>query len=247
MTGLKAAVRANFDASVDAYEAYERRTGRFGALARLLVAEMTPRADGPLDVVLDAGAGTGISTAVFADVGSRTVALDVSHGMLLANDAADRVQGDFDHLPFPDDTFDGVAFTASLFLVPDPAVAVREARRVCRPGGVVGAVAPLGWVDADGIGVFASLDRESRSPTGTDDVEAAVTSALDAETGTWRFATTAGNVERFHAIPAMATRLYPTDPPAERVRKATGLLGSLEGTFEERWRWVVGVADGSGC
>lgn len=245
MTGLKDAVRANFDASVDAYEAYERRTGRFESLARLLSAEMTTLADGPLDVVLDAGAGTGISTAVIAESGSRTVALDVSHGMLLANEAADRIQGDFDHLPFPDDTFDGVAFTASLFLVPDPAVTVREARRVCRPGGVVGAVAPLGWVDDGGVEVFASFDRDSRSPTGADDVEAAVVSAFDAETGVWRFATTAEDVRRFHAIPAMAARLYPGDPPTERVRKASELLGSLEGTFDQRWRWMAGVADGS--
>lgn len=245
MTGLKDAVRANFDASVTAYEAFERHTGRFTALARLLLAEMTVHADGPLDTVLDAGAGTGISTAVFDESGSRTVALDISREMLRANDAADRVQGDFDHLPFPAETFDGVAFTASLFLVADPTVAIREARRVCRSGGVVGVVAPLGWVDADGTGVFESLERDSRSPTGTDEVVAAVAREFTTETGTWRFASTAEEIVRFHAIPAMAARLYPTDPPEERVRKATDLVGSLEGTFEQRWRWVVGVADGS--
>lgn len=245
MTGLKDAVRANFDASVDAYEAYERRTGRFGSLARLLSVEMTARADGPLDIVLDAGAGTGISTAVIAEAGSRAVALDLSRGMLRANGADDRIQGDFDRLPFPADAFDGVAFTASLFLVPDPSVAVRDARRVVRPGGAVGAVAPLGWLDADGVDVFASLDRESRSPAGADEVEAAVASSFDVDTGTWRFATTAEDVRRFHAIPAMAARLYPEAPPAERVRKATELLGSLEGTFEQRWRWMVGT-DGRG-
>ena len=244
MTGLKDAVRANFDASVTAYEAYERRTGRFEALARLLCAEMRARAGGPLDTVLDAGAGTGISTAVIADAGSRPVALDASRGMLLANDAADRVQGDFDHLPFRDDAFDGVAFAASLFLVPDPAVAVREARRVCRPGGTLGAVAPLGWVDADGVDAFEALDRDSRSPAGADEVTAAVAGESDAETGTWRFATTAEEIERFHAIPAVAARLYPNDPLEERVRKATELVGSLEGTFEARWRWVVGTVDG---
>lgn len=245
MTGLKDAVRANFDASVSAYEAYERRTGRFGSLARLLLAEMTARADGPLDAVLDAGAGTGISTAVLADSGARTVALDISREMLRANDAPDRVQGDVDRLPFPGNAFDAVAFTASLFLVSDPAVAVREARRVCRPGGVVGAVAPLGWVDEDGTDVFESLERDSRSPTGSDEVARAVASEFAVETGTWRFASTAEDLVDFHAIPAMAARLYPTDPPEERIRKATDLVGSLEGTVEQRWRWVVGVAEGS--
>lgn len=246
MTGLKDAVRSNFDASVSAYEAYERRTGRFGSLARLLLAEMTTRADGPLDTVLDAGAGTGISTRILAGSGARTVALDISRGMLRANDAPDRVQGDFDRLPFPENAFDAVAFTASLFLVSEPAVAVREARRVCRPGGVVGAVAPLGWVDADGTDVFESLERDSRSPAGTDEVARAVASEFATETGTWRFASTAEDLVQFHAIPAMAARLFPADPPEERIRKATDLVGSLEGTVEQRWRWIVGVAGESG-
>ena len=243
MTGLKEAVRENFDASVPAYEAYERRTGRFGALARLLLAEMRAAADRPLGTLLDAGAGSGISTAVLAESGSRTVALDLSRGMLRANDAGAPVQGDLDRLPFPGDSFDGVAFTASLFLVPDPAVAVREARRVCRPGGVVGAVAPLGWVDAKGVDVFEALDRDSRSPAGADEVAAPLAREFATETGTWRFAATAGDLELFHAIPAMAARLYPGEPPAERVRRATDLVGAVEGTVEERWRWVVGVAD----
>ncbi len=244
MTGLKEAVRSNFDASVPAYEAYERRTSRFGTLARLLAAEMTARSTGPFETLLDAGAGTGISTAVLAERGSRTVALDVSRGMLRANDAADRVQGDFDRLPFADGAFDGVAFTASLFLVPDPSVAVREAKRVCRSGGVVGAVAPLGWVDGEGVDVFERLGRESRSPAGAGEVEAALRAEFTVETGTWQFAATAGDVGRFHAIPAMAARLYPKEPPEERVRRAIDLLDALDGTVEERWRWVVGVADG---
>jgi cyclopropane-fatty-acyl-phospholipid synthase len=41
----------------------------------------------------------------------------------------------------------------------------------------------------------------------------------------------------------MAARLYPKAAPDERIRKATDLLAGLEGTVEERWRWVVGVAD----
>lgn len=245
MTGLKDAVRSNFDASVSAYEAYERRTGRFGALARLLLAEMTVHADGPFETLLDAGAGTGVSTAILAESGARTVALDVSRGMLRANDAPDRVQGGFDRLPFADDTFDGVAFAASLFLVPDPAVAVREARRVCRQGGVVGAVAPLGWVDDEGVDAFERLDRDSRSPAGADEVENALRTELATETGTWRFEATAEDVERFHAVPAVAARLYPKEPPDERVRKATDLVGTLDGPVGERWRWVVGVAEAS--
>lgn len=239
---LKDAIRRNFDLSVDAYDAYEDRTGRFRTLARLLWTEMERVADPTPEHVLDAGAGSGASTRVLRERATSVVALDASREMLRANDGA-RVQADFDHLPFADDAFDAVAFTASLFLVPDPAVATREARRVCRPGGVVGAVVPLGWVDDDGRDAFATLDRDSRSPVGTDAVVDALAASFTVETGTWRFATTAADVREFHRIPAMAARLYPKSIPEERVRKAGELLDSLEGTYEQRWRWVVGVAD----
>lgn len=238
---MKAAVQANFDRSVSAYGQYERLTGRFATLGRLLAAEMTASADRDLTSILDAGAGSGVSTRVLTEFTERLVALDISREMLTENGAAERVQGDFDHLPFRDDVFDGVAFTASLFLVPDPAVAVAEARRVLHPDGVVGVVAPVGWFTQDGEDVFNSLTRESRSPTATEDVVAAVTAAFETRTGSWDFPTTAENIRRFHEIPAMAARLYPRDDPEERVRKARALFDSLEGTFEQRWQWVVGT------
>jgi len=238
---MKAAVRENFDRSVSAYGQYEGLTGRFATLSRLLAAEMTANVGGDLGTVLDAGAGSGVSTRVLTGSATRLVALDISREMLADNDAGERVQGDFDALPFRPGRFDGVAFTASLFLVPDPTVAVDEARRVLGPDGVVGAVAPVGWFTRDGADVFDSLTRESRSPTATGDVIAAVEDSFETETGTWCFPTTAENIRRFHEIPAMAARLYPREDPAERVRKAGALFESLDGTFEQRWRWVVGT------
>jgi len=237
---MKQVVQRNFDASVSAYDAYERRTRRFSTLTRLLAAEMAARASG-FDRVLDAGAGSGVSTSVLHERASRVVALDISREMLRENAGAARVQGDFDSLPFEDDTFDGVAYTASLFLVPDPAVAVREAQRVLRPGGVVGAVAPLGWFTDDGVDVFDTLPRESRSPTPASEVQRAIESGFETTSGTWSFPTTAADVQQFHMIPAMAARLYPRSDPEERLQKARDLLDALEGTFEQRWQWLVGT------
>ncbi|MHB9286464.1 class I SAM-dependent methyltransferase [Halobacteriales archaeon Cl-PHB] len=240
---MKEVVRRNFDDSVSAYAAYDRRTGRFSALTRLLFAEMASRLDAAAPTVLDAGAGTGVSTQVLGESAARVVALDLSREMLLAGDWPDRVEGDFDQLPLADGTFDAVAYTASLFLVPDPAPALAEARRTLKPGGVVGAVAPAGWVDADGRDVFEPLERDSRSPTDAAALQAAFEDAFDTAAGTWSFPVTAAEMREFHAIPAMAARLYPSDPPAARVEKASDLLDAFEGTFEHRWRWVVGTAE----
>jgi cyclopropane-fatty-acyl-phospholipid synthase len=41
----------------------------------------------------------------------------------------------------------------------------------------------------------------------------------------------------------MAARLYPKLTVDERVTKARALLAGLEGTVEQRWRWIVGVAE----
>lgn len=108
--------------------------------------EITHHVSTPLavDAVLDAGAGTGVSTRVFAERAQRTVALDISREMLRELEAAPQVEANFNHLPFVDGPFDGVAFTAPLFLATDPAVAAREAVHVLRPDRVVGTVAPLG-------------------------------------------------------------------------------------------------------
>jgi SAM-dependent methyltransferase len=47
------------------------------------------------------------------------------------------VLGEGGHIPFADDSFDGVLFVHILHLVPDAKATVREALRVVRPGGVI--------------------------------------------------------------------------------------------------------------
>lgn len=235
--GVKRAVRDNFDLSVEEYRAYEAETGRFEALARRLRDAMADRG-ATFVAVLDAGAGSGSSTAVFAEAGA-VVALDVSRGMLSANPAARRVVGDLEALPFGDDRFDVVAFTASLFLVPDPERAAREARRVLRPDGIVGAVAPIGWFSGN-ANVFDILPRQSRSPRSVDDVRSALEAVFAVETGVWSFESTAAEFRAFFDIPAAAARLYPKLPPAERRRRARTLLADVAGQVEHRWRWFIG-------
>ncbi len=90
---------------------------------------------------LDVGFGTGLSLPHYQP-GVQVVGIDASPKMLaVAKQAMARTGGtaellvmDAEHLAFPDDSFDSVAFNLCLCTIPDPARAVREGVRVARPG-----------------------------------------------------------------------------------------------------------------
>jgi len=89
--------------------------------------------------VLDVGAGTGVSTAGFHRDGARAVGADISLGMLAAGrrrrPQVPLLAGDALALPFADGAFDAVTISFALRNVADPDAALRELRRVTRPGG----------------------------------------------------------------------------------------------------------------
>lgn len=98
----------------------------------------------PGDRVLEICVGTGLSLPMYpGDV--RVVGVDISTAMLAK--AAVRTQGlaqvqgllqmDAQRLSFADGSFDKVAMLYALSGVPNPVTAVREMRRVCRPGGTI--------------------------------------------------------------------------------------------------------------
>jgi demethylmenaquinone methyltransferase/2-methoxy-6-polyprenyl-1,4-benzoquinol methylase len=91
----------------------------------------------PGDRVLDVAAGTATSSAAFARSGAHVVGCDFSLGMLRAArryDGVELVAGDALHLPFADDAFDAVTMSFGLRNTADPDAALRELRRVARPG-----------------------------------------------------------------------------------------------------------------
>ena len=118
------------------------------------------RFDGALDGrrvrVLDVGCGTGtLSIAALQRwPDARVDAIDASREMVAASRAAAAALPDADSrfraetsfadaLPFADDTFDGVVSSFVLQLVPNRFRALREIRRVLRPGGLLAYVT---WV-----------------------------------------------------------------------------------------------------
>lgn len=89
--------------------------------------------------VLDLAAGTGASTAAFADAGADAVACDFSPGMLEVgrrrHESLTFVAGDALRLPFADESFDAATISFGLRNVADVGVALRELARVTRAGG----------------------------------------------------------------------------------------------------------------
>ncbi len=93
--------------------------------------------------VLDAGCGTGSLAAALhrRDPTARIAGLDLSETYLEAARACvpggDFRQGDVQALPFADGAFDASLSLLVIAFVPDAAQALRELRRVTRPGGLV--------------------------------------------------------------------------------------------------------------
>lgn len=93
----------------------------------------------PGERILDLAAGTGTSSIPFQQAGASVVACDFSLGMLNVgrsrNPDLDFAAGDAMHLPFRDGAFDAVTISFGLRNVADTTAALRELRRVTKPGG----------------------------------------------------------------------------------------------------------------
>jgi demethylmenaquinone methyltransferase/2-methoxy-6-polyprenyl-1,4-benzoquinol methylase len=89
------------------------------------------------DRVLDLAAGTATSSVALAKTGATVVGCDFSLGMLKQGlgKGVDLVAGDALRLPFADDAFDAVTISFGLRNVASAVDALREMRRVTRPGG----------------------------------------------------------------------------------------------------------------
>jgi demethylmenaquinone methyltransferase/2-methoxy-6-polyprenyl-1,4-benzoquinol methylase len=101
------------------------------------------------DRVLDVGCGTGFGTEGLLRYTENVHGLDQSvHQLEKAwakfgkNDRVRFYRGDAERLPFADDSFDHLWSSGSIEYWPDPVSALREFRRVVRPGGRVLVVGP---------------------------------------------------------------------------------------------------------
>ena len=121
---------------------------------------------------LDVATGGGHTALAFAGVARHVTAFDLTEAMLGAarglvrerGRAAAFVAGDVVSLPFRDGAFDVVTCRIAPHHFPDVAGAVREVRRVLRPGGSFLVQDILGHDDAEAAAFITEVERR-RDPT----------------------------------------------------------------------------------
>lgn len=142
----------------------------------------------PGDIVLDAGGGAGDLSRALAARARQFVVADLTGALRdVGRDAAERdgvgnvlfVRAELEDLPFPDRSFDAVLCRFVVHHLADPARALAELTRVCRPGGRV-VVADLVAVD-DAVADHHNALERLRDPSHTTALtEDALTAALTA-------------------------------------------------------------------
>jgi SAM-dependent methyltransferase len=150
---------------------YPEVAKRFVPVAEALVAACDI---GVGDHVLDVAAGNGNVAVVAAGTGARVTATDFAPRLLGLGRARTEALGldvrweeaDAEALPYGDGTFDAVTSAFGLMFAPRHEVAIAEAFRVTRPGGVVGLTA---WTPDGFTGQITALMGEYLPvPMGTD-------------------------------------------------------------------------------
>ena len=113
----------------------------------------------PAHTVLDVAAGTGNASLPAAAAGAVVTALDLTPELLAtggrraqaAGLELDWIEGDAEHLPFADESFDVVMSTLGAMFAPDHQASADELARTTKRGGTVGL---LSWTPEGAIGAL---------------------------------------------------------------------------------------------
>jgi ubiquinone/menaquinone biosynthesis C-methylase UbiE len=155
----------------DVWSAFYRRTLLGLELRRIQRMAIERARIQPGEKVLDLGCGPGDGTTRLASLGALAIGLDYSEGMIekarKERAIAGRLtRGDAGRLPFKDGAFDKVVCTNSFHHYPDHFAALKELRRILRPGGTLVLVDPR----ADNIFGWMAIDVAEKMVFGLDEV-----------------------------------------------------------------------------
>jgi SAM-dependent methyltransferase len=148
---------------------YDQDPGRFAA-NQLATARYVAQADVHHDVahrfaalgyrrVLDIGGGNGTLAQLLGTLGVPTMVVD--RAAYVADAPRPAVRADAACLPFADGVFDGAAAMWMLYHLDSPELALAEARRVVRPGGLVAVCAPSRFNDPEVASVLPAWSEPS--------------------------------------------------------------------------------------
>jgi ubiquinone/menaquinone biosynthesis C-methylase UbiE len=252
---IKAAVKRHFEESPQDYEMFEASHGLFGRLTGLILRQL---ALPPQARVLDIGCGTGASLAVILDKlpDASVWGLDFSAAMLArakANlGACPRlrlIEGDASRLDQCLDTrFDGIIYSASIFLIPDFKKSLQQAAGFLNPGGAVGLTFMDGVYSPDGLNALAQADEMAKSgvslrkPVKLEVFESTFRDLFPAQQSwTLNLAAAPQMLRDFFSVPAMSAGLYPGLSYPDRLRRVQRLMDHLaQETYDFRWMVKVG-------
>ncbi len=252
---FKDAVARNFDQSAAVYDAFESEHHLFETLTRRLCEMISPIVPAR---VLDVGCGTGISTLALQQnlpYSPVIYAIDISEAMLVQ--ARERckglpgvyfVRGDAERLSeYFNEAFDGVFYTASIFLLPNFRESIDQACRLIVPGGVLAISYYAGLFDQrnrDALGKVFPGQKYRYGAVAYEELLACLRSKRDFRVTRldYRFEITYDFLFDFLSIPAQSAGLFPKVPYIERipmVRELCAELAEKVSPLFMGWKFII--------
>lgn len=252
---FKKAVKTNFNQSKDHYIELEEKYAFFLNLTDQLMEKISiPDSWRQRSIkILDVGCGTGSSVKRMQKTfpGAKIEGIDLSEKMLEAarNNFPDInfVCGDGENLSayFNADSFDLVAYPASLFIMPDQEKSLLEAKKILHEDGIVAASVLLGLreknnVALDNLPSFKGIIKNDELPILFEKLFKRVTVhkleiPLDRELAT-----------TIYKIEALSAGAFPGKPYEERLQSLEKLLNEVEAKgaqLVQGWLLVVGYME----
>lgn len=121
-------------AAADSYDVFAPESSKRLVETCIRLAGLKPGA-----YIADLGCGSGVFTGLLHQLGYKAIGLDISPKLIALGKAkypnVEFLEGDVEHLPFPDASLDGILLSGLVHHLPNPALCASEVFRVLKPDG----------------------------------------------------------------------------------------------------------------